>query len=760
MSCCTSHGLADMACDKAAPVSRLLIEELKSNARSLPDGSVNYMLSVPVIHCGNCIASIERTLAGMQGVKSARANLSLRQVSVTLDNHDQSIAPVVAALEQAGFPPQPASVAAAEGRDPEFKVLVRALAVAGFASANIMLLSVSVWTGAEGATKDLFHLISALIAIPAVAYAGMPFFRSAAAALKRRRMNMDVPISLGVTLATLMSMYEIFIGGGHAYFDAAVSLLFFLLIGRTLDHMMRTKARAAAGRLARLSAKGGFVLGDDGEAVYTPLEALRPGMMLRVSAGERFPVDGKVVDGVSDVDRALVTGESEPQHVVKGAGVEAGTLNLTGSVDIEATRAAKDSFLAEVTRMMSSAEQGRGSYTRIADRMARIYSPAVHLLALVSFIGWMLWTGGDWHAALTVAVSVLIITCPCALGLAVPVAHVVSAGRLFDAGILMKDGSALERLETITDAVFDKTGTLTTGEPALRATAIPDGDMASIARAMAQRSVHPASRALAKALVSTTAVVLTDLREVPGQGVEALVKGKRARLGRREWVQEIASAKVTGEGSSAFAVAGGPAYLSSFAEQLRGGAKAMLAALRERKISSTMLSGDSEANVSHFARSLGLSDYEVGLKPGDKLAFLQQAQAHGQRTMMVGDGLNDAPALAAAHVSMAPSTASDVGRNAADFVFTREGLDAITYAHDVAKRTGSIVRQNFGLAVLYNLLAVPLAMAGQLNPLIAAIAMSTSSIVVVTNSLRLQMLQPQKAVQVVDATPQGRMVEA
>ena len=759
MSCCTSHGLAEFSCNASAPARIALIEELKANSRGLADGSINYMLSVPVIHCGNCISTIEGTVAGLEGVKAVRANLTMRQVSVTMASEEDSIAPVIEAMEAAGYLPQPAAVAL-EDKDPEFKMLVRALAVAGFAAANIMLLSVAVWNGAEGATRDLFHMISALIAIPAVGFAGQPFFRSAIAVLKRGRMNMDVPISLGVTLATFMSMYEIFIGGGHAYFDAAVSLLFFLLIGRTLDHMMRTKARAAAGRLARLSAKGGFVVGPNGDAVYTPLDALRPGMVLRVSAGERFPVDATVIDGVSDVDRALVTGESDPQRVVVGTGVEAGTLNLTGSVDIRATRAARDSFLAEVTRMMAAAEQGRGSYTRVADRMAKIYSPAVHLLALTSFIGWMIWTGGDWHTSLTVAVAVLIITCPCALGLAVPVAHIISAGRLFEAGVLMKDGSALERLESMTNAVFDKTGTLTTGEPSLRTTAIPEGELASIAKAMAQRSVHPASRALAKSLVSSQTVLLSDLHEVAGQGVEAVVNGKRARLGRREWVAEIASGNASGEGNSAFAVEGQGLYLSSFSEQLRAGAKTMLDTLKQRGIHTTMLSGDAIDNVATVAKRLGLDDYEAGLKPGDKMAFLQTAAAQGQRTLMVGDGLNDAPALAAAHVSMAPSTASDVGRNAADFVFTRDSLDAVTFACNVALRTGSIVRQNFALAIVYNVFAVPLAMSGYLNPLIAAIAMSSSSIIVVANSLRLQMLKPKKTETPVQAVPTGRIVTA
>jgi Cu2+-exporting ATPase len=440
----------------------------------------------------------------------------------------------------------------------------------------------------------------------------------------------------------------------------------------------------------------------------------------------------------------LVTGESEPQSIESGKAVEAGTLNLTGAVDMRATRAASDSFLAEVARMMAAAEQGRGNYTRIADRMAKIYSPSVHLLALSSFIGWMIWTGGDVHTSLTVAIAVLIITCPCALGLAVPVAHVVSAGRLFSAGILMKDGAALERMESVTHAVFDKTGTLTTGEPNLRATAIPLGMLSSVAKALAQRSVHPASRALAKALSGSSEVLLSELREYAGQGVEAVVEGKRARLGRAEWVAEIAAVDQVGEGHTAFALEDGPLYLSSFIEQVRPDAADVIASLAQRGIRSTILSGDARATVARLARELGVADYQAELKPGQKLAYVQHAGENGEKILMVGDGLNDAPALAAAHVSMAPATASDVGRNAADFVFTRESLGAVSLTLHAAKRTGAIVRQNFALAILYNVFAVPLAMAGQLNPLIAAIAMSTSSIIVVGNSLRLYALRAEQ----------------
>jgi Cu2+-exporting ATPase len=588
-----------------------------------------------------------------------------------------------------------------------------------------------------------------------VAFAGRPFFISALGALKRGRVNMDVPISLGVILATGMSLYESFIGGGQAYFDAAVSLLFFLLIGRVLDHMMRNRARQAASRLAQLASKGGMVVTENGEMLYVPLESIRAGMVLRIAAGERFPVDGTIINGTSDVDRALVTGESAPVAIGPDLGVEAGTLNLTGPVDMRATRAAQDSFLAEITQMMAAAENGRSAYMQVSDRMAKAYAPMVHLLAFSTLAGWLIYAHGDFHRALTAAVSVLIITCPCALGLAVPVAHVVSAGRLFAAGILMKDGSALERLAAITRAAFDKTGTLSTGEPAVSSTTIPPGEESSLARALAMRSVHPAAKALAAALRGHDIAEVSDLHEVPGFGVEATAHGRKMRLGRASWVAELAGEKSPAprQTNVAFALLAGPMRFATLSESLRDGAAELVQGLRAVHIESFIMSGDGAPQVDAVARACGIAEAHAGLKPGEKLALLQDAAAKGEKVLMVGDGLNDAPALAAAHVSIAPSSASDVGRMAADFVFTRDDLSAVAFAHQVAVKTGRIVKENFALAILYNIFAVPLAMSGHLNPLIAAVAMSTSSIIVVANSLRLQLLRSEAPIQHETPTP-------
>lgn len=731
MQCCTLAADCADQVEEAGLAARR--EALRHAGRQLPDGRVQLVLSVPGISCGACIGTIERALNALEGV-AARVNMTLKRVAVTMAG-DRDPLTVVGALEQAGYPAQPVDMGdlGVLESDRESRRLLRALAVAGFAAANVMLLSVSVWSGATGATRDLFHMISAIIALPAAAYAGQSFFRSAWGALSARRLNMDVPISLAVILALAMSLYEAFTHGVEAYFDAALMLLFFLLIGRYLDQRMRERARSAVIGLSRIAAKGAMVV-EDGAPDFRPIDEIEPGMLLLVPAGERVPVDGVITSGTSELDRSLVSGEADPVAACPGLTVEAGVLNIGAPLELRATRTAADSFLAEVMAMMQAAEQGRGTYTRIADRAARLYAPVVHLLAAMTFLGWLA-MGADWHSALYTGIAVLIITCPCALGLAVPVVHVIGAGRLFEGGILMKDGAALERLAEVDRVVFDKTGTLTTGTPVAVLPTLSDEEAAA-ALTLARASTHPVSRAVAAALSGTGPTTLVDIREVPGLGLEAASEGQRLRFGRADWVAEIASEASATDGP-AFAFEGGPAKGFELRETLRDGARTTLAALTDAGFAPELASGDRGPRVASLADRLRIARWRAGLRPQDKIARIRELQGEGHKVLMVGDGLNDAPSLAAGNASMAPASASDAGRMAADFVFTHESLSAVTEALATARKARALVRQNFGIAIVYNCIAVPLAMAGIVTPLIAALAMSGSSIVVVANSLRL-----------------------
>ncbi|HTF77501.1 MAG TPA: heavy metal translocating P-type ATPase, partial [Bradyrhizobium sp.] len=508
MGCCGSG--AELTA--ALPEARSSDEEVLLASRIVADGMRQTDLSVPTMHCGACVRTIEKALGGLAGVQSARANLSTKRVTVRW-HFDDGPPPFVKTLSRAGFEAYLFDVKS-DKEDGALSELIRALAVAGFASSNIMLLSVSIWSGAEADTRDLFHWLSMTIALPALAYSGRIFFRSGWRALRHGRTNMDVPISLGVLLAFGMSVYETVQHGPHAYFDASISLLFSLLIGRTLDYMMRERARLAVRSLVQLAARGAFVVQADGTQVYLPVEEILPGMSIMLGAGERVPVDATVSKGDSELDVAPVSGESVPLRATVGSTVRAGTLNLTGPLTLVATAKAGNSFLAEMIRMMEAAEQGRSGYRRIADRAAALYAPVVHVAAFLTFIGWMVATG-DLHNAITIAIAVLIITCPCALGLAVPIVQVMAAQRLFKNGIMVKDGSSIERLAEIDAVIFDKTGTLTSAAPRLVSAEHIDSASLSLAAALALHSRHPYSQALVEAAAGLTPspVVFDDITE-------------------------------------------------------------------------------------------------------------------------------------------------------------------------------------------------------------------------------------------------------
>ncbi|UGY15626.1 heavy metal translocating P-type ATPase [Bradyrhizobium septentrionale] len=727
MSCCAPG--ADLCLDKAGTSN----EEILLSSRTLRDGLRQTDLSVPDIHCGGCLQRIEAALSKLDGVTYARANLSARRV--TIQWCGDTPPPLIPTLTAIGYQAHIRDVGA-DGKDPALSKLLLALAVAGFATSNIMLLSVANWSGTEAGTRDLFHWISAAIALPTLAYSGQVFFRSAWRSLRRGQTNMDVPISIGVLLAFSMSLWETIGHGPHAYFDASVSLLFFLLIGRTLDHVMRERARQAVNGLARLSARGALWQRPDGAQIYLPVDEIEPGMTILLAAGERVAVDCRVIGGHSELDYALVSGESAPQPAAEGMELQAGILNLTAPLTVVATAAAKNSFLAEMVRMMEAAEAGRSAYRRIADRAARLYAPVVHATALLTFVGWMVATG-DAHRAITIAIAVLIITCPCALGLAVPMVHVVAARRLFDLGIMIKDGSALERLAGVDTVIFDKTGTLTTGRPLLTPSSDVDVNTLALAGTIAAHSRHPYSRALAALSVGGKPTRLDAVAEFPGAGLEALSSEGVLRLGRPDWaVAERPLDPAYRDANVLLSCNGSCIAAFRLEDSLRAGAHDAIAELKRSGLHVEILSGDSETRVGTIADRLGVT-FAAAACPADKVVCITTEKAAGRKVLMVGDGLNDAPALMAADVSIAPGSAADVGRNAADFVFLRESLLAVPQALAIARDAARLVRQNFGLAIAYNVVAIPVAVLGHVTPLIAAVAMSLSSVIVVANALRL-----------------------
>jgi len=707
---------------------------LAEHLADLPEDAT-LMLSLPGIHCAGCISGVEKALRAAPGVKDARVNLTLRRAAVEAEA-GVTAEDLAQVLEAAGYEAHELDpgVLATTTADRAGRDLLMRLAVAFFAMMNVMLLSVAVWSGAEGATRDLMHWISAAIAIPAVIFCGRPFYVSAWSALKGSRLNMDVPITLAILLAVGTSLYETIHSGEHAYFDAAISLCTFLLAGRYLDHRTRASARSAAQELAALEVPRALKLVDGVEQTVSVAD-LAPGDLVLVRPGGRIPVDGRVTTGQSELDRSLMTGESLPVFAGPGQVVSAGEVNLTGPLTVEVTAAGRDTALSRIADLVAVAESGRNNYTSLADQAAKLYAPGVHILSVAAAVGWYLYTQ-DLRIALNIAAAVLIITCPCALGLAVPAVTTAASGRLFRKGMLIKDGTAMERLAEADTVVFDKTGTLTTGAPEPLDLDMLEPDTARVALALAQTSSHPLAEALTKGLrdAGQRPAHVTDVTEVPGYGVEGQWQGQTVRLGRAAWLGADAPAA-----TATFLQIGAAAPIAlRFADTLRDGAAEVVAGLQAQGKRVILLSGDSSAAVHHFAERIGIPEVIAEALPAEKAQLVADLSHDGAKVLMVGDGLNDTAALAAAHVSISPATALDAARTASDMVLMGRDLSPIADAMATAKSAKARIRENFTIATVYNVLAVPLAVAGLCSPLIAALAMSSSSITVSLNALRLK----------------------
>jgi Cu2+-exporting ATPase len=703
------------------------------------DGTAHMDLAVEGVGCASCIRKIEGGLRRLPGVLEARLNFTNRRLAVDWREEELAAADVIAALEDIGYRAHPFEPERAEAEEAQhMRWLVKCLAVAGFAAMNIMLLSVSVWSGAADMsqeTRDFFHWLSALIALPAAAYAGQPFFQSAWRAIRIRQLNMDVPISLGVITALGMSLVETASHAHHAYFDSATMLLFFLLCGRALDHAMRRKTRAVAGNLAAL--KADFAHRFDGaELVRVPAAALKTGDRLLVRAGERVPADGVVLSGASEIDESLVTGETARRAVAAGAAIHAGSVNFSGTLTLRVTAAGAGTLIDEVERLLEKAVTAKSRYVRLADRAARLYAPVVHATAALTLVGWLA-AGASVHDAIVTAIAVLIITCPCALALAIPAVQVVASGALFRAGVILNSGDAIERLSEIDTVIFDKTGTLTLPEPRVDNAAAIDPDVLERAARLALSSHHPLAAAVAREARQRTPY--EGAVEEAGQGVRAMIDGAEARLGSAAFcgIADDTRAREPGASSVSFSHAGRGVMLV-VRQKLRPDAAETIAALRARGLDLVILSGDRASAVAPVAASLGIADWRAGLNPAEKIAAIEAMKAQGRRALMVGDGLNDAPALAAAHVSLSPISAADITQAQADAVFLGERLAPVFDAVTIADHARRLMRQNLWLAVLYNAIAVPVAILGFATPLIAAAAMSGSSILVTLNALRVR----------------------
>ena len=726
------------------------------------DGINSLNVLVDGMHCPSCVTIIEGALNKQAEVTNARLNLSTKRLNIKWKGGAELGDKFIALINNMGYRAMPFDANTAETSEKkEEKFLLRALAVAGFASGNLMLFSIPMWTsdGVEmgAVTRNIFQWVQILIAVPAIIYSGLPFYKSAWKALREYRTNMDVPISMAVFLSTFMSIFEIIHHGKHAYLDSAVMLLFFLLIGRYLEARAKGRARSAAHDLLQMMTGFASVIKTDGSQETIPLSEIKEGMVLLVAAGEKIGADGDILSGNSDIDTSLITGETMPREAKVGGQVFAGTINLSAPLTIKVIKAGERSLIAEIVRLMETAEQGQAKYVTLADKISGWYTPLVHILAAGTFIGWM-FMGADWQVALLYAATVLIITCPCALGLAVPVVQVLASGKLMRGGILLKSGSALERLATITHAVFDKTGTLTLGKPEVRGQGSEiSGEDFKLAASLAVHSKHPLSKALVSAYSGE--ILPLEVREIQGCGLETTYNEKTIRLGKYDWACHPAlvagselsdnttrpryKSGVTNDNALEIWLADSekPPVRFTFADRLREDSVAVIAKLKADGVKTLLLSGDREEVTSTIAGELGIEEFEGAMSPVQKTERIAALKATGANVLMVGDGLNDAPSLASATISMSPTSAMDITQNAADIVFQGDKLQPVITAWQVAKFSQILVRQNFALALGYNIIAIPMAVAGYVTPLIAAIAMSSSSLIVIANAMRINLMK-------------------
>ncbi|WBL80763.1 cation-translocating P-type ATPase [Bradyrhizobium xenonodulans] len=709
--------------------------------RAAGQGVQHIDLAVEGVHCAGCMAKIERGLSAIPDVTLARVNLTDRRVALEWKQGTLDPARFIDRLEELGYKAYPYETESAEATEvAESRFLLRCLGVAAFATMNVMMLSIPVWSGNVSdmlpEQRDFFHWLSALIALPAAAYAGQPFFRSAWRALSNKTTNMDVPISIGVCLALGMSVVETLHHAEHAYFDAAIMLLTFLLVGRFLDQNMRRRTRAVAGNLAALKAETAAKFVGPDEISQVPVAAIHPGDIVLLRPGERCAVDGAVIEGRSEIDQSLITGETLYVTAEQGTPVYAGSMNISGTLRVRVSAASEATLLAEITRLLDNALQARSRYMRLADRASRLYAPVVHATALITILGWVV-AGAGWHDAIVTGVAVLIITCPCALGLAIPTVQTVASGAMFKAGVLLNSGDAIERLAEADHVIFDKTGTLTLPDLEVTNAADIPADIFELAGRLALSSHHPVAAAVAQAAGARSPIV--GAVEEAGQGVRAIVDGVEIRLGRPSFCGAealVGNATLDPEASIVAFRMGSEKFILSVRQGLRPDAQAVIAALKARNVGIEILSGDREPAVIAAAHALGIAEWRAGVTPADKIARIEELKQRGARVLMVGDGMNDAPSLAAAHVSMSPISAAHLSQATADLVFLGRPLAPVVAAIDASRKALHVMRQNLWLAILYNVLAVPVAISGVVTPLIAAAAMSGSSILVMLNSLR------------------------
>lgn len=717
-------------------------------------------LLVEGIHCPACVWLIERALGREKGVLSAEVNLAGKRVRLHWDNSQVRLSDLIRALSRIGYAAVPYDRDIAEGSIRKAnRALLYRLFFAGFAAMNMMWIAIALYSGANrDEFRDFFHWMGLILATPTLLYSAFPFYRGALGGLRAGHLTMDLPIAIGLGVTYLYSLHVTLSGTlqGEVYFDTVTNLTFVILIGRYLEGMFRQQAVSATKRLMELQPRVALVIGD-GEERLTPIRGVMPGDQVLVRPGYAVPVDGIVLTGQSAVVESMLSGESRPQEKRPGDTVTAGTANTSGALLVEVKARYQDTTLSRIIRLVEEAQASKAPIQRVADRIVPWFVLVTLLCAIATFF---FWHGRDFEIALMAATSVLIITCPCALGMATPMSIAVASGLGARHGILVKNGLVLETLSKVTHVVFDKTGTLTEGRMSVTkvvtATGMHTEEMLRQAAAVEHLSEHALAQAITghareRGLFDSDRPVEDFLAEA-GLGVVAKVSGIPVVLGNAAWLshQGVALDPQLHESALSFehdamscvyvAVAGRHTAIIAIADKLRDGAAGLVKALAHAGISMTLLSGDRQPVAEAVARQLGKMDVIAEVLPQDKDQVIRRLQERGGIVAMVGDGVNDAPALIRADIGIALGSGTDVSVESADLVLMHNDLGKVLQALQLSRRTLRTIKQNIALSFVYNLIMVPLAMMARVTPLVAAITMPISSLVVIGNAARIRNL--------------------
>jgi Cu2+-exporting ATPase len=728
-------------------------------------------LLVEGIHCAACVWLIEHTLSALPGVIQAQVNLSGKRLHVKWHNGQVSLSRIIERLGQIGYAAVPYDPEVAEGAlQRQNRTLLYRMAFAAFGMMNLLWISIALYAGAnQGEFRDLFHWIGFALATPVLLYSGYPFYKGAWAGLRNFHLGMDLPIAIGASITYLYSAYVTVSGtrSGEVYFDTVVNFLFVILVGRYLEAISKRQAVAATQRLLDLQPRVATVLREGKEEVV-PVRAVLQDEIVLVKPGERLPVDGLIVAGQSNVDEAMLTGESVPVTKRSGDPVSAGTINGQGMLQVRMTGSLKHTALGRIIRLVEEAQASKAPIQCMADRVVPWFVAVTLGLATLTFLWWM---ETSLEVALLAATSVLIITCPCAFGLATPMSIAVASGLGAKFGILVKNGEVLETLSAIKHLVFDKTGTLTEGKLSVIAAygdgfewrASRDPQIPAVLKTLLSKLVaveryseHPTAQAVLDWAqtqgLSGSAPTAGDFGYQPGMGVVGMVEGQQVLAGNSTWLDakqvirlprfDAIAERLAEEGISSIrvALAGRELALLAIEDRLRPEAEAMVAELRSVGMELTLLSGDRRPVAEAIARRLGGMEVIAEVLPEAKDQVIRELQKDGHKVAMVGDGVNDAPALVRSDVGIAMGSGTDVSIASADIVLMQGDLQKVRLAIGLSRRTLLTIRQNIGISIVYNIVMVPLAMAAIVTPLVAAISMPLSSLAVIGNAARIRTL--------------------